>query len=216
MYFFLLFIYPWEIEKKGGNNIPSLQPMTASTMVLIFSLAIFRCGRYYSHFFWIISPSQAYLFSQRFCLSSSFSPPLGSPLRPPSLALIRSIPHTLPFSSNFSSALFLTGQRALSLSYSADVAGRLRGCGWGWRAAPHILSAYQSWGPVCSIPLWSISQPLSQCVLPRSTPSSHWQMVARAPDTNLFSSCDHSVEPVPYSTSLQDYRQILKYSIYSE
>lgn len=145
--------------------------MTASTMVLIFSLAIFRCGRYYSHFFWIISPSQAYLFSQRFCLSSSFSPPLGSPLRPPSLALIRSIPHTLPFSSNFSSALFLTGQRALSLSYSADVAGRLRGCGWGWRAAPHILSAYQSWGPVCSIPLWSISQPLSQCGLPRSPPA---------------------------------------------
>ena len=45
--------------------------------------------------------------------------------------------------------------------------------GWGWQAAPHILSAYQSWGPVHSILLWSISQPLSQLGQPRPHLHSH-------------------------------------------
>lgn len=87
-------------------------------------------------------------------------------------------PHfALPFTCNFVlSCSFFWVVRVLRLSlllsllfsYSGGETG-LVWWGWWWHAAPHILTVYQSWSPVHSILLWSISLPL--CSLP--WPHSH-------------------------------------------
>lgn len=172
-------------------------------MVLIFFPAIFWCRRYYSHFFWIISLSQIYLFSVRFCLSASFSSfsissahslscmcSIDSPLI---LSILPSLFHstpTAPPSLSPRSSRSTQAPSCFSRSYSEGGVG-LVWLGWGWRATLHILSAYQSWGPVHSILLWSISQPLSQ--------PHHWQMAVRAPVHST-----HQPPPLPWPEWMQN------------
>ncbi len=110
-------------------------------MVLIFSPAIFWCRRYYSHFSWIISLSKAYLFSTRFCLSSSFSSfrIFSAPSLPCTFSAYSL--HTFPFSSNFSSPLSLSSPVGLPLASLFLILKVVPGwCGWGGGAGQHLIS----------------------------------------------------------------------------
>lgn len=121
---------------KEGNNIPlpstrnsphygpNLLPSNILMQALLFS------------FFWIISLSQAYLFSLHFCLFSSFSF-FRIFLHPPSLALIRSILSTLFHSLLTSHPLSLSHLSPVS-TLSLHVASSFH--------IPQVLSSRFGWG----------------------------------------------------------------------
>lgn len=193
-------------EWKERNNIPSLQPTMAPTMVLIFSLAIFWSRRYYSGFFWIICPSQTYPFSLCICLSSSFSS--FRIFSAPYLALIRSIPptlfhslqtsHPLSFSLTFSPLQSVHSVSVLHLSFIFWRCCRVGLVGVrvaGSTSYPICVSIMRS----CPLNPGLIHQPGFQPAKaassrhPRNTHTPHhWQMAVRRPDTYLLSSQDHS------------------------
>lgn len=242
----LFFIYTWAIEKKviksallPADERPSHPPpcphygpnlLRRNIPTLLFS------------FFWIISLFLGLICSLGNFVFSLHFPCWGSSQHPPS-PCNRTI-HSL-------SILPQLPELSLSLSYLSPCHGSssplsppfifrrccrggfgwervreegIRGVGgrWGWRrAAPHILSAYQSWGPVHSIQLWSISQFLSKlgppysATVPRPQPSRHphpglmhsalrlWLM-SRLGRRQTFSLCDRRcVQTVQSSAAFQ-------------
>ncbi len=154
-------------------------------MVLIFSPAIFWCRRYYSHFFWIISLSQAYLFSLpvlAFVFPLHF-PPLGSSTRSPSPALTRPILSALfhslltsrPLSLSPLSSRCTLVSSCSSLSYSEGGAGSV----WlGWGGRQHLISYLRINHEVLSTQ--SSSDP-SASLSASSRHTHHWLMAVRAP-----------------------------------